>query len=417
MNNRQRKNGSVLARIMAALIFAAFCHSAAAADTAPSNVECLLNWAQTFYPKLFAPKLPDVRFSSPYIYRYFANTNSYLSVSLANNHVYFLGPNDSKPRDLGSLSDWLKQTGCDPANPVIFIHGIGSSADTWAPFRDYLINNAGWSFGGVPSYDPASQKVAITCPANTGQPVSCSGGAGSFYTLNFSDNQNLSFDAQGNELAAIIAAVLAANPGKTQVLLVSHSMGALAAREYLQGLARQPNAAAATPYRNDVAKLVTVGAPHQGSFWAEACYSHFDVLNVSGNVGICSLLPLQIDPNSVALHDLQPGSSALSVLNDLATHPLPANVAYVSIVGTGQSTLSSLVAFDQGDGIVTDTSQDLAALPGAMPLQQQSTKVNVVLRNDCGNKITIPGVGDLGETHTCETTDPGVQMELLKDLQ
>jgi pimeloyl-ACP methyl ester carboxylesterase len=239
---------------------------------------------------------------------------------------------------------------------------------------------------------------------------------GNFYTLNFSDNQNLSFDAQGSELAEIIKTVLAANPGTVKVLLVGHSMGALAAREYLQGLAREPNAATPISYRNDVVKLITVGAAHQGSFWAEGCHNEIDILNVSGNVGICELLSLDIVPNSVAIEDLQPDSSALNILNDLTTHPIPSNVSYISIIGTGQPTLSQLIDFEPGDGIVSDTSQDLATVTGNRPLQQKSVKVDVLFR-ECGSKVDVPLLGNISQTHTCETTDPGVEVEILRGLQ
>ncbi|MGZ5043543.1 MAG: esterase/lipase family protein [Methylobacter sp.] len=424
MNDRQCKSGSLLVRALGLIIFMTFCNTAAAidssmkADTAtPSNTECLLNWAQTFYPNLFSPPVSGVQFYSPYTYRYYPNTNTYLGVSSADNHVYLLRPNDASPQDMGDLSVWLKESGCgEIPYPVIFIHGIASSADTWIPFRDYLINNAGWVFGGIPTYDQATKTVAINCPSNPSHPVSCTGMSGNFYTLNFSDNQGLSLDVQGGELAAIIKAVLDENSGKTKVLLVAHSMGGLAAREYLQGLAQESNAATTIPYRQDVAKLITVGAPHQGSFWAKECYNHFDVLNVSGNVGICDLLSLNIDPNSVALEDLQPNSSTLNILNDLTTHPLPSDVFYVSIIGTGQPTLSKLVDFKDGDGIVLDVSQDLATVTGNLPLQQKTAKVDVLFRK-CANKVKAPFIGNIGETHTCETTDPGVEAEILRDLQ
>ncbi|MGZ8892725.1 MAG: hypothetical protein ACXW1R_07330, partial [Halobacteriota archaeon] len=73
MNIQQRKNGSALLRALALIIFAVFYKAAAAidfpaeADTAtPSNSECLLNWAQTFHPKLFSPTVPGVQSFPPY---------------------------------------------------------------------------------------------------------------------------------------------------------------------------------------------------------------------------------------------------------------------------------------------------------------------------------------------------------------
>ncbi|MGZ4979421.1 MAG: esterase/lipase family protein [Methylobacter sp.] len=424
MNNRQRKSGSVLARAFGLIIFAAFCNTATAIDSsmradapAQPNIECFLNWAQTFYPNLFSPSVTGTQLSSPYTYRFYTGTNTYLAVSSTDNHVYYLRPVDASPQDLGDLSAWLTESGCGAVPyPVIFIHGIASSADTWIPYRDYLVNNAGWIFGGIPAYDPATRTVAISCPSNPSQPVSCTGTTGDFYTLNFSDSQNISLDVQGSELSAVIQAVLNANPGKTKVLLISHSMGGLAAREYLQGLARESNATTTIPYRTDVAKLITVGTPHQGSFWADACQNQLSLFNISGNVGICSLLSLNLDSNSIALGDLKPNSAALNALNDLTTHPLPSTVSYVSIIGTGQPTLSSLINFEDGDGLISDTSQDLATVAGNLPLQQKSVKVGVAF-GACANETDIPLIGSIGETHTCETSDSGVGAEILRDLQ
>ena len=55
------------------------------------------------------------------------------------------------------------------------------------------------------------------------------------------------------------------NTGKTKVILVGHSMGGLAAREYLQGLARFDENSSRISYRDDVAQLITVGTPHNGA--------------------------------------------------------------------------------------------------------------------------------------------------------
>jgi hypothetical protein len=101
-----------------------------------------------------------------------------------------------------------------PPFPVIFIHGIASSAGAWASFGRYLSDN-GWIFGGFPTFDPA-----------TGQ-VSGVDGPGDFYTMNFSDydvpdfpSPHLTLERQGLEVDSIIQAVLAANPGKSHVILV-----------------------------------------------------------------------------------------------------------------------------------------------------------------------------------------------------
>ncbi|MFZ2168056.1 MAG: alpha/beta fold hydrolase [Methylococcaceae bacterium] len=418
MNSQRRQNNSLLTKTLGLIILMVFFNLAAAinspvkaADTTPqANIDCLFNWAQTFHSDLFSPAVSGVQFSSPYTYRYYPVTNSYVGVSSADNHVYYLGPYDVSPVDVGELSVWLAESGCGARTvPVIFIHGIGSTADTWLSYRDYLINNAGWTFGGIPTYDQINKTVNISCPLDLSQTASCTANSGDFYTLNFPDSQFFPLDIQGGGLAAIIKAVLDANPGKTKVLLVSHSMGSLAAREYLQGLARLLDSVTPFPYRDDVAKLITVGAPHQGSFWAEACQDDI------GNVGICDLLPLDIDPTSAAVEDLRPNSPALNILNDFISHPLPANISYVSIIGTGQSTWVSSTRTEEGDGIVSAISQDLVRLNGFLP-QQKSVRINIPFR-DCGNQIDASFIGSIGETHTCETTDISVGAEILRDLQ
>lgn len=418
MDYQHHKDKSLLARTLGVIILVLIFNMAAAinspvkaADTAPPpNIDCLFNWAQTFHHDLFSPLGSGSQYSSPYTYRYYPFTNSYVGVSSADNHVYYLGPNDVSPQDVGELSVWLAESGCGARTyPVIFIHGIGSTADTWVSYRDYLINNAGWIFGGIPAYDQINKTVNISCPLDPSQTVSCTANSGDFYTLNFPESQFFPLDIQGSELAAIIKAVLDANPGKTKVILVSHSMGGLAAREYLQGLARVLDSVTPMPYREDVAKLITVGAPHQGTYWAEACQDNI------GNVSICDLLPLDIDPNSAAVEDLRPKSSALNILNDLITHPLPSNISYVSIIGTGQSTWVSPTRTEEGDGIVSAISQDLVRLTGILP-QQKSVRINIPFR-DCGNQIDVSFLGSIGETHTCETTDISVGAEVLRDLQ
>jgi triacylglycerol lipase len=416
----------LLTRTLRLIILVVFCSIPSAtnfpvktADATPaSNSECLFNWAQTFYPGLFSPLVSGVQFSSPYTYRYYGNTNSYVGVSSIDNHVYYLGPDDVSPQDVGDLAAWLTQSGCGARPyPIIFIHGLASSANVWIPYRNYLVNNGGWTFGGIPAYNQITKTVDINCPFDPTQLIACTGSAGDFYTLNFSDNQNLPFDVEGGELAATIKAVLDANPGKTKVLLVSHSMGGLAAREYLQGLAREANSITTIPYRDDVAKLITLGTPNQGIFWAEACHNHLDLFHISSDADVCDRLFGHLDPDSIRIDDLMPNSPALNILNDLNAHPLPANISYVSIIGTGQPTLTGLfpVDFKAGDGMVCDFSQDLMMLTANLP-QQKSVRIDIPF-GECATKIDVPSIGSFAVTHGCETTDLGVGGEVLRNLQ
>ncbi len=87
-----------------------------------------------------------------------------------------------------------------------------------------------------------------------------------------SDSNESAILKQGYALGKCIEKVLAANPDKDRVILVSHSMGGLEAREYLQR--RTPEQPSGTPrwwvYPNQtgghrVAKLITMATPHRGS--------------------------------------------------------------------------------------------------------------------------------------------------------
>lgn len=79
--------------------------------TLNDNIECLLNWAEKTYSNLFSPAGATSQFQSPYIYRYYGNTNAYVGVSSVSNHVYYLGP-DRVLQDVGALSGWLTTALC-----------------------------------------------------------------------------------------------------------------------------------------------------------------------------------------------------------------------------------------------------------------------------------------------------------------
>ncbi|WP_333874034.1 hypothetical protein [Methylobacter sp.] len=76
-----------------------------------SRSDCFLNWAENYYAQLFAPAGAISQTSSPYLYRYYPNTNAYLGISSADSHVYYLGP-DNQLLDVGHLSTWLTSAGC-----------------------------------------------------------------------------------------------------------------------------------------------------------------------------------------------------------------------------------------------------------------------------------------------------------------
>ncbi len=75
-------------------------------------ISCLFKWAETSYPNIFGPAGTNSQVYLPYTYRYYKNTKVYIGVSSIDNNIYYLTDN-GKMTNLGSLSTWLKTSGCD----------------------------------------------------------------------------------------------------------------------------------------------------------------------------------------------------------------------------------------------------------------------------------------------------------------
>lgn len=263
--------------------------------------------------------------------------------------------------------------------PILLLHGLGSNGSTWTDLVGSL--PAGYSFGGFPEYDETLGAIV-------------NASAGNVFAANFSDwdanpfpSQNLSLHRQGQEVALLVRKVLELNPEASTVRIAAHSMGGLAARAYLQGLA--PGLA----YNNDVSALVTVGTPHHGAFLANLCRWFSPV---------CLLMKL--DASSPAVTLLAPGSTELLELNDLFENRLPTAIEYTAIAGVGWSTIGDETAaeggpFEPGDGVVPLDSQD----PGFF--------VNPW-------EVLLFPVGECGslQLHTCETRDFQIRSALRQRL-
>ena len=205
--------------------------------------------------------------------------------------------------------------------PIIFIHGINSDDGTWQTTNNYLRDNFGWN-------DPYFNDQGIFHALLNASDLSTHFGMdvktqfpnerndlynGNIYAINFknwwdsatedlkprqnrfavtidfSQSNESSIAKQGYALGQMIKKVLVAT-GKSKVILVGHSMGGLAAREYLQrkDASGKPKwwAFPDEPSGHRVAKLVTIGTPHAGSNMTE-----FGA-------------PLGINPKSEAARDL-----------------------------------------------------------------------------------------------------------------
>jgi pimeloyl-ACP methyl ester carboxylesterase len=168
--------------------------------------------------------------------------------------------------------------------PIIFIHGLDSDAQVWYPTTDFMDANFYFTFGGRLDFNLNNDNDNSTSnksfyPQNGADIAQWGSMAivnGDYYFLNFavgSDGSfapsNLSFSnvlsneaaiaKQGAALSRAIQQVMNIT-GRDKVILFGHSMGGLAAREYLQNPSNwtEPN------INHHVAKLITTGTPHGG---------------------------------------------------------------------------------------------------------------------------------------------------------
>lgn len=152
--------------------------------------------------------------------------------------------------------------------PIILVHGLGGNASTWDTFKGYL-NSTGLSIEGTNlSYClNANGDVSMSRKEEDVYEYPYSVGNKDVYTISFDEcaisgiktSSESAIVKQGYALYFAIRKVLSAT-GADKVILMGHSMGGLAIREYLQN----SNIWQADG-RHHVAKLVTVGTPHGGS--------------------------------------------------------------------------------------------------------------------------------------------------------
>ena len=219
--------------------------------------------------------------------------------------------------------------------PVLFIHGFCSSADTW---NDTIPQLSTRRYGtDVPRvYESAGGKAAAKSTVAAGTKT---------FRIDFSDLKggfdllavaNVPTDRKAGELKVVINAIKQFT-GAPAVILVGHSLGGLAARSYIQGTGHDRNGKL-IPYGRDVAALIMIDTPNQGSTLAY----------VSGfpNRDECVLA------DTANLRDLQPTSGFLT---DLNAQPWPAGTPVHSIISSNAGTNS--------DDAVTVESQDLTMIP------------------------------------------------------
>ena len=222
--------------------------------------------------------------------------------------------------------------------PIIFLHGLNGDFFSWWNFYGGSnnipanpsatgLNDWGWSYGGHLQFclnttgNISSTNVQYICDINNDiTPISFNLSSADYYIMNFDcdintcgttntyTNPRLSNQAaiilQARALGEAINDVLL-QTGKEKVILVGHSMGGLAAREYLQNNTHWQGYS-----HHRVAKLMTTGTPHGGS-------------NSSDLLGVASLFTNSVLPDvkSDAIRDLRRSYSSTSDLGVILGYP------------------------------------------------------------------------------------------------
>lgn len=161
--------------------------------------------------------------------------------------------------------------------PIIFVHGLNSSSETWNTSSDYYDSQYGFTFGGrfdfclnADGNNTATNKNFYPTPGADIAAFESLVVNGDYYYVNFNVNPNgavgtnvLSNQSavakQGAALKKAVERILTIT-GKDKVILVGHSMGGLAAREYVQNESNWQ-----LDNKHHVAKILTLGTPHGGS--------------------------------------------------------------------------------------------------------------------------------------------------------
>ncbi|MCB9266516.1 MAG: alpha/beta fold hydrolase [Lewinellaceae bacterium] len=163
--------------------------------------------------------------------------------------------------------------------PILFVHGWTGRSETWNEFTGEATSYYGWSYGGRLDYCLNPDGDQSTSDGYYQSFVDISNlRVGDYYTVNFDisadgvlfvGNDGVPFNDDYSNQSAIVKQGWAVGDaiervldltGAEKVILVGHSMGGLASREYLQNPENWQ-----ADGEHHVAKLLTIGTPNGGS--------------------------------------------------------------------------------------------------------------------------------------------------------
>jgi pimeloyl-ACP methyl ester carboxylesterase len=217
--------------------------------------------------------------------------------------------------------------------PILFVHGFCSNSSTW----DEMFDN-------LPTRRVGDELVRYHQDANghvTTQANSPT--TGQAFSIDFVDSTgsfenaravaDVSIVDKAGQLKAVIDQIKVTT-GSPKVILVTHSMGGLVARSYVQGSSRGLTGQD-TAYEGDVAGLITIDTPHQGALWTGIAIGQNQCV-AAGTV------------NKMEMHPTQ--SQLLPELNH-RRHNWPLGTRLDAIVSYRDPLI--------GDGVVSRASQDI----------------------------------------------------------
>jgi hypothetical protein len=74
--------------------------------------DCLFDWGEDNYASAISPPRQASQSASPYYFRFYPGTNSYLGTSSADQHLYYYLPASGQMTDLGLAATWAGLAGC-----------------------------------------------------------------------------------------------------------------------------------------------------------------------------------------------------------------------------------------------------------------------------------------------------------------
>jgi len=214
---------------------------------------------------------------------------------------------------------------------ALLLHGMKGKPSDWDTFCDqYFPGPKIDIYGGVKKQTgkPAFNSDGIRCyrvdfgfyDATKGRPGIGVTGIGD-KSGDFCD-----FNVLGDEVAAAVRLIRQQNPD-SQIVLIGHSRGGLAARAFLQRAAYQNLA-------SNVVGLLTIGTPHSGSPLGRAYqYLKNNPNNLSWLAQVAATFANVRRPT---VNDLAPGSTELTKLNE-AWQMLPTTVQYGCLTYSGHA--------------------------------------------------------------------------------